>query len=336
MLEVSAAGGAEDANTPQTSRKAARSATTKKPSRATATPRATTSPATAARESGARAAKASSSRTRSTRAKRTPDNKPSQAVPGLLPPGLTRATATAKMHPPASAAPARRRPFAIAATAGLVVATLALVALPSNRPLPSDAAARTDALAPSVAASTARPEKSHALAAARADASATPHAEVPKAVVEKPRPRRDVTTGTKSTVDSASSDAASPVVAAAETAVVAATVVSPEPTPAVPPPGVSQEPDRSSAALVTLTGCLESTVEGDQFRLTDTQGADAPRARGWRSGFLKKRSAPVALVEPPDRMLLQQHVGHRVVATGQLTNRDLHLRTLDSAGASCD
>jgi hypothetical protein len=187
-----------------------------------------------------------------------------------------------------------------------------------------------------MAAPTARPEDPHALAAARADASATPHAEVLKAVVENPRQRRDVTTGTKSTVDSASADAASPVVAAAETAVVAATVVSPEPTPGLPPPGLSQEPDQSSAALVTITGCLESTVEGDQFRLTDTQGADAPKARGWRSGFLKKRSAPVALVEPPDRTLLQQHVGHRVVATGQLTNRDLHLRTLDSAGASCD
>lgn len=98
--------------------------------------------------------------------------------------------------------------------------------------------------------------------------------------------------------------------------------------------GSSQE--GAGQAAITITGCLERTVGGDQFRLTDTEGSDAPKARGWRSGFLKKRPAPVALLDPPDPVALRQHVGRRVVATGQLTNRDLRLRTLESTGSACE
>jgi hypothetical protein len=87
---------------------------------------------------------------------------------------------------------------------------------------------------------------------------------------------------------------------------------------------------------VTITGCLETAVDEDRFRLTDTEGADAPKARGWRSGFLKKRSAPVELVQPSDVAALRHLVGHRVVATGLLSNRELRVRSLESAGHSCD
>ena len=43
-------------------------------------------------------------------------------------------------------------------------------------------------------------------------------------------------------------------------------------------------------------------------------------------GFLKKRCAPVALVEPDDRLALQTHVGRRVAATPILTLDD-HFET---------
>ena len=43
--------------------------------------------------------------------------------------------------------------------------------------------------------------------------------------------------------------------------------------------------------MVTITGCLEVSTSGDTFRLTDTEGVDAPKSRSWRSGFFKKRGA---------------------------------------------
>jgi hypothetical protein len=87
---------------------------------------------------------------------------------------------------------------------------------------------------------------------------------------------------------------------------------------------------------VTITGCLEISVTHDEFRLTDTEGADAPKSRSWRTGFLTKRTAPVALVEPPDRLGLQTHVGRRVAATGQLTSHDLKVSALRVVGPTCN
>jgi hypothetical protein len=86
----------------------------------------------------------------------------------------------------------------------------------------------------------------------------------------------------------------------------------------------------------TLSGCLESTVDGAEFRLTDTDGSDAPKARSWRSGFLKKRSAPVELVEVSDPAGLRKYVGHRMVATGLLEDGKLRVRSLQAAGSPCN
>ncbi len=89
-------------------------------------------------------------------------------------------------------------------------------------------------------------------------------------------------------------------------------------------------------APVTVTGCLEVSTDGDTFRLSDVEGADAPKSRSWRTGFFKKRPSPVMLVDPPDRQVLASNVGHRVAATGQLTNRDLTLHSLHVVGSSCN
>ena len=104
---------------------------------------------------------------------------------------------------------------------------------------------------------------------------------------------------------------------------------------AIPAPA-SVSSGAGGAMPVTITGCLEVSVDQAAFRLTDTEGADAPRSRGWRSGFLKRRPAPVALVEPPDRLALQTQVGRRVAATGLLTSHDLRVSALRVVGASCD
>jgi hypothetical protein len=103
--------------------------------------------------------------------------------------------------------------------------------------------------------------------------------------------------------------------------------------PAVEP---TPTPDAAGFGGVTITGCLETSVDGVEFRLIDIEGADAPKARSWQSAFLKKRAAPVALVEVSDPKGMQKYVGSRVVATGQLTRRELHLRSLRPAGSSCN
>jgi hypothetical protein len=102
------------------------------------------------------------------------------------------------------------------------------------------------------------------------------------------------------------------------------------------PASTSVSGGAGGALPVTITGCLEVSVDQAEFRLTDTDGANAPKSRGWRSGFLKKRPAPVALVEPPDRLALQTQVGRRVAATGLLTSRDLKVSALRVVGPSCN
>jgi len=108
------------------------------------------------------------------------------------------------------------------------------------------------------------------------------------------------------------------------------------------------EPMRSAAAPasasagsvlpspVTITGCLEISTDDEAFRLTDTKGVDAPKSRSWRTGFLRKRSAAVALVEAPDRLALKTSIGKRVAATGLLTSHELKLNSLRVVGASCN
>ena len=106
---------------------------------------------------------------------------------------------------------------------------------------------------------------------------------------------------------------------------------------AIAPPALASGATGTSGTVpVTITGCLEISVDQDEFRLTETEGIDAPRSRSWRTGFLKKRSTPVALIEPPDRLALQTHVGRRVAATGLLTSHDLRVSALRFVGPACN
>jgi hypothetical protein len=107
-----------------------------------------------------------------------------------------------------------------------------------------------------------------------------------------------------------------------------------------PSESISADPASASVdpavpGTVTVTGCLETSGK-NQFRLTDTEGVDAPKSRSWRSGFLKKSSTSVALVAPPDPYTLQTQAGQRITATGQMTNRELRVTSLQVIGARCD
>jgi len=111
------------------------------------------------------------------------------------------------------------------------------------------------------------------------------------------------------------------------------------PKPVVPEP-MSAAPSLASAlsapSAVTVTGCLEISTDGNDFRLADTEGADAPKARSWRTGFMRKRTAPVALVGTPDPLALKSSVGKRVAATGVLTSRELQVSSVRVVGSYCN
>ena len=90
----------------------------------------------------------------------------------------------------------------------------------------------------------------------------------------------------------------------------------------------------AKAPPVTLTGCLVRS--DDTFRLKDTAGTGAPKARSWKSGFLKKGSASVEIVDASHAMTLANHVGRRVTVTGTLVDREMQVRSLRRVAASCD
>lgn len=96
----------------------------------------------------------------------------------------------------------------------------------------------------------------------------------------------------------------------------------------VPPPASAPR-----APSVTITGCLERADEA--FRLKDTSGADAPKSRSWKSAFLKKAPASVAVVDAAHTLRLADQVGRRVSVTGTVVDREMRARSLRRVAASC-
>ena len=88
-----------------------------------------------------------------------------------------------------------------------------------------------------------------------------------------------------------------------------------------------------TATSVTITGCVAN--DEATFWLKDTSGADAPKSRNWKSGFLKKRPAPIALLDATHALKLPNYVGQRVAATGTLVNREMRAHALQRVAASC-
>ena len=109
------------------------------------------------------------------------------------------------------------------------------------------------------------------------------------------------------------------------------------PLPTDPPAAAALTPatiEHSQALTpVTITGCLERNAE--TFRLKDTAGEAAPKARSWKSGFLRKGSASIAIVDAANRVKLPSHVGQRVSVTGTLVDREMRVRSLQRVAASC-
>jgi hypothetical protein len=219
-------------------------------------------------------------------------------------------------------------------SAGLVVFALALARYSSQPVSPTATNTEPEPL-PSVQVAAAQPGALPAPLAAPVSGAAVAGGEVPQVAIKKPNQARVVTTRKRSPEKVVPPHPASEA-AASEPGESAAKTVAPEPTPIASAADSTRTADRVVQAPVTIFGCLETTIEGDRFRLTDTAGADAPKARSWRSGFLKKRPAPVELLDLSDLQGLRKFVGHRVAATGLLTSRELRVRSLETAGPSCN
>ena len=89
----------------------------------------------------------------------------------------------------------------------------------------------------------------------------------------------------------------------------------------------------AAAAPVTITGCLERHDE--DFRLKDASGAAVSKSRSWKSGFLKKSTPSIDVVDASHKLKLGDHVGQRVSVTGMLDDREMQGRTLKRVSADC-
>lgn len=88
-----------------------------------------------------------------------------------------------------------------------------------------------------------------------------------------------------------------------------------------------------ASKAVTITGCIERTDHA--FRLTETSGAQAPKSRSWKSGFLKKRAADLGVVDASKKIKLKDHVGHRDALTGTIENGEFRVQSMRHLAASC-
>jgi hypothetical protein len=103
---------------------------------------------------------------------------------------------------------------------------------------------------------------------------------------------------------------------------------------ATPAAATAAKAAAAKSSTMTITGCLQRG--NDAFRLTDTDGSDAPRTRSWKTGFLKKGPAAIDVVDPGNRLKMASHVGQRVSVTGLLEERQMQVRSLRRIAPSCE
>ena len=87
-----------------------------------------------------------------------------------------------------------------------------------------------------------------------------------------------------------------------------------------------------SIDTVTISGCLD--FDGKSTWLKNASGVDAPRTRSWRSGFLKKRSSRIALVDGPSSA--EAYDGRPVSVTGVLVDREMRVSSLKPIAGDCE
>ena len=105
-------------------------------------------------------------------------------------------------------------------------------------------------------------------------------------------------------------------------------------TPMMESRAVAAKQQEEDSISTTVTGCLELRDDG-MFQLKDTEGEYAPKARSWKSGFVKKGSAKIDVFDAGNRLKLGTHVHTRVSISGKLTDRQLRARSLESTSEAC-
>ena len=86
--------------------------------------------------------------------------------------------------------------------------------------------------------------------------------------------------------------------------------------------------------VVTISGCLEQ--DDERFRLKDTSGDDAPKGRSWKSGFMRRSSSTIDVIDQANRHHLPTYVGQRVSVTGTLVEREMQVRSVRIVAISCE
>ncbi len=95
----------------------------------------------------------------------------------------------------------------------------------------------------------------------------------------------------------------------------------------------TRQQDEESIAT-TIGGCL--VRDDGMFKLKDTDGAHAPKSRSWKSGFIKKNSARIELIDAGQRVDFKSHVGYRVNVSGMLVDREMQVRSIKGGTERCD
>jgi hypothetical protein len=232
-------------------------------------------------------------------------------------------------------APWQSRRGQMVTLAGVAVLVIATIAIPGQPPA-SDAAREQQPPEPRESSAEVAPDPSSPATAPvpRTVTAATRYVAKPRALTELPvKP-------SVQKVTARSWQPAKPASPPASTATDNLFGGSESPAKPAAPEAVAIAPTTASAAspssAVTVTGCLEISTDGNEFRLADTEGADAPKARSWRTGFMKKRTAPVALIGIADPLALKNSIGRRVAATGVLTSRELQVSSVRVVRSYCN
>ena len=107
----------------------------------------------------------------------------------------------------------------------------------------------------------------------------------------------------------------------------------PEITPVLESRAFASRQDEESI-FTTISGCLER--DSGMFRLKDTDGEQAPKSRSWKSGFIKRSSTRIDVIDTANRLQLPVHAGHRVTVTGTLVDREMRARSVSATSDRCD
>jgi hypothetical protein len=145
--------------------------------------------------------------------------------------------------------------------------------------------------------------------------------EAPKTAAAKAAPKKAVAKAGATT--SAASNA------------VATQVATPSSTPATQSRAVAAKQDDDAPISTTITGCLILRDDG-MFQLKNTDGEHAPKARSWKSGFVKKGSANIDVFDAGNRLKLGSQVNYRVSVSGTLTDREMRARAMRATSERCE